>query len=136
MGAICLGPTGNAQGGHWFFSLTSGCRIVRHHWTALPMPQEVILRMSQIGHAQGMPSRITYVNRQGNEISDRLEDFFDDDDAGSSESDDNTYMENASDQYPEDDETSISDHETTSSDDDDDDDPHGNPHLPDSVQDP
>ena len=36
MGAICLGPTGNAQGGHWFFSITSGCCIVHHHWTALP----------------------------------------------------------------------------------------------------
>ena len=63
MGAICLGPTGNAQGGHWFFSLTSGCRIVHHSWTALPMPQEVILCISQIGCAQGMPSRITYTNR-------------------------------------------------------------------------
>ena len=72
IGAICLGPTGNAQGGHWFFSLTSGCHVVRHCWTALPMPQEVILRVSQIGHAQGMPSCITYANRWGNEMSDRL----------------------------------------------------------------
>ena len=24
LGAICLGPTGNSQGGHWFMSLTSG----------------------------------------------------------------------------------------------------------------
>ena len=76
MGAICLGPMGNTQGGHWFFSLTPGCHVVHHHWTALPMPQEVILRISQIGHAQGMPSRITYANRWGDEISDRLEDFF------------------------------------------------------------
>ena len=85
MGANCLGPTGNALGGHWFFSLTSGCRIVRHHWTALPMSQEVILRVSQIGHTQGKPSRITYANRWGNEISNRLKDCFDgDDDDGSS----------------------------------------------------
>ena len=33
------------------------------------MPQEVILRISQIGCAQGMPSRITYMNRRGDEIS-------------------------------------------------------------------
>ena len=137
MGAICLGPTGNAQGGHWFFSLTSGCHVVCHCWTALPMPQEVILCVSQIRHAQGMPSHITYANRQGNEISNRLEGVFDDNNAGSSESNDDTYMENASHQYPEDDETSVSNDETTSSDDDDDDDPHGNPHLPpDDVQDP
>ena len=116
MGAICLGPMGNTQGGHWFFSLTSGCRIVHHRWTALPMPQEVILHVSQIGHAQEMPSHITYVNRRGDEISNRLEDIFDDDDAGSSESDDDTYTENTSHQYPKDDETSISDDETTSSD--------------------
>ena len=127
MGAICLGPTGNAQGGHWFFSLTSGCRIVCHCWTALPMPQEVILCVSQIGHAQGMPSHITYANRQGDEISDRLEDFFDDNDARSSESDDGTYTENGS--HSEDDETTVSNDETTSSDEDDDDDPQGNPHL-------
>ena len=137
MGAIYLGPTGNAQGGHWFFSLTSGCRIVHHHWTPLPMPQEVILCVSPIGHAQGMPSRITYANRRGDEISNHLEDVFDDDNARSSESNDDTYTENASHQYPEDDETSVSDDETTSSDDDDDDDLHGNPHLPlDDVQDP
>ena len=122
-------PTGNAQGGHWFFSLTSGCRVVRHRWTALPMPQEVIHRMTQIGCTQGMPSCITYANRWGNEISDRLEDFFDDDDddGSSSESDDDTYMEDGSHQDSEDDGTTVSNDETTSSDDDDDDDSQGNP---------
>ena len=30
LGAICLGPTGNQQGGHWFLSLTSGARIICH----------------------------------------------------------------------------------------------------------
>ena len=114
MGVICLGHMGNAQGGHWFFSLTSGCCIVRHHWTALPMSQEVILHVSQIGCAQGMPSRITYVNRRGDEISDRLEEVFDDDDASSSESDDDTYMENGSHQCSEDDERTVSNDETTS----------------------
>ena len=130
MGAICLGPMGNAQGGHWFFSLTSGCCIVHHHWTALSKPQKIIVCVSQIGHAQGMPSRITYANRRGNEISDCLEDFFDDNDARSSDSDDDTYTENSSHQYSEDDKTTISNDETTSSDDDDDDDPQGNPHPP------
>ena len=127
MGAICLGPTGNAQGGHWFFSLTSGSRIVHRCWTALPMPQEVILRISQIGRAQGMPSHITYANRRGDEISDHLEDFYDDKDDGdsSSESDDDTYMENSSNQDSEDDGTIVSNGETASSEDDDDDDLQG-----------
>ena len=98
------------------------------------MPQKVILCVSQTRHAQGMPSRITYVNRWGDEISDCFEEFFDDIDARSSESDYDTYMENASHQYPEDDETSISNDETTSSDDND---LHDNLHLlPNDVQDP
>ena len=130
MGPISLGPTGNAQGGHWFFSLTSGCHVICHCWTALPMPQEVILCVTQIGHAHGMPSHITYANRQGNEISDHPEDFFDDDDTASSKSDDDTYMEDVSHPYSDDDGSSISDDKTTSSDDDNDDDPHGDPHLP------
>ena len=94
------------------------------------MPQEVILRVSQIGRAQGMPSHITYANRWGDEISDRLEDFFDDDDndGSSSESDHDPYTENGSDQDSEDDRTTVSNNETTSSDDDDDDDSQGNPH--------
>ena len=130
MGAICLGPMGNTQRGHWLFSLTSGCRVVHHCWTALPMPQEVILCVSQIGHAQGIPSCITYVNRRGDEISNHLEDFFYDNNARSSDSNDDTYTENGSHQYYEDDETTVFNDETTSSDDNDDNDPQGNPHLP------
>ena len=80
MGAICLGPMGNAQGGHCFLSLTSGSCIIHHRWTPLPMPQEVVHRITQIGCAQGMPSCITYANRHGDDISDHLEDFFDDGD--------------------------------------------------------
>ena len=130
IGAICLGPTGNAQGGHWFFSQTSGCHVVHHHWTALPMPQEVILRVSQIGHAQGIPSHVTYANRQGEKIANRPEDFFDDDEGSLSESNDDAYMESGSHQDFEDDGTTISNDETTSSDDDNDDDSQGNPHPP------
>ena len=41
-GAIALRPTGNEQGGYYFYSLTSGRVLNRNHWTALPMPAEVI----------------------------------------------------------------------------------------------
>ena len=126
MGAICLGPTGNAQGGHWFLSLTSGSRIVHHRWTSLPMPQEVVHRITRIGRAQGMPSRITYANRCGDEISDSLEDFFDDGDTASTDSEDDTYVTGT-----DDDALSISDDETTSTSSDDDDDPHDDHDLPD-----
>ena len=69
IGAICLGPTGNQQGGHWFMSLTSGSRISRHRWSELPMPREVIDRVNAIGRTQQMPSTITYADRHGRDIA-------------------------------------------------------------------
>ena len=45
MGYICLGPTGNKQGGHYFMSLTSGERVIQNHWTELPMPRDAITRV-------------------------------------------------------------------------------------------
>ena len=87
---ICLGPTGNTQGGHYFMSLTSGDKIVRHRWTELPMPREAITRVNTIARRQKMPSTITYANRQGAEILDYIEDYADDHD---SDSDDDTYSQ-------------------------------------------
>lgn len=43
IGAICLGPTGNRQGGHYFLSLVTGDVIARYAWTPLPMPQDAII---------------------------------------------------------------------------------------------
>jgi hypothetical protein len=82
-GAICLGPTGNAHGTHYFFSLTTGQRIERTRWTELPMPQDVIDRINSIGRKQGMPTKLTFANRHAHEIRDHLEDFADDDGQGS-----------------------------------------------------
>ena len=45
IGAIALCPTGNAQGGYFFFSLTTGRVLNRGRWTSLPMPNEVIDRI-------------------------------------------------------------------------------------------
>jgi hypothetical protein len=44
-GAIALRPTGNAQGGFYFYSLTTGRVLNRNQWTELPMPTEVIKRI-------------------------------------------------------------------------------------------
>jgi hypothetical protein len=46
LGAICLGPSGNEQGGHWFLSLPTGMRIHRHKWTALPLPDDAVTRVT------------------------------------------------------------------------------------------
>eukprot|EP00980_Cylindrotheca_fusiformis_P017025 scaffold5210_cov106-Cylindrotheca_fusiformis.AAC.2 len=74
-GAICLGPTGNAQGGHWFMSLATGARISRHHWTELPMPAEAIQRVSQLGCAQNMPPTLTFADRHGHEMPQAVDDI-------------------------------------------------------------
>ena len=39
LGAICLGPSGNEQGGHYFMCLCTGRRLHRFAWTPLPMPE-------------------------------------------------------------------------------------------------
>ena len=43
IGAICLGPSGNEQGGHYFMSLVTG--LHRRKWTEMPMPQDAIDRV-------------------------------------------------------------------------------------------
>jgi hypothetical protein len=45
-GAIATNLTGNAQGGHWFYSLATGRMLDRQKWTPLPMPAEVIARIN------------------------------------------------------------------------------------------
>jgi hypothetical protein len=45
VGALAMRPTGNEQGGYYFFSLSTGRRLNRNRWTALPMPHEVIERV-------------------------------------------------------------------------------------------
>ena len=62
LGAICLGPNGNAQGGHYFMCLSTGARIIRDRWTDLPMPREVICRVSDMGRQQGMPTTLTFAD--------------------------------------------------------------------------
>ena len=83
MGAVCLGPTGNHQGRHWFMSLTSSAQISHHHWTELPMPHEAIDHATAIGRSQHMPDTVTYSNRHGAEIEDNLDDVMDDGTMGS-----------------------------------------------------
>ena len=79
VGAICLGPNGNSQGGHHFMCLSTGARITRDRWTDLPMPREVIHRVSEMGRQQGMPNTLTFADRHGHELEDRLVEVPDDD---------------------------------------------------------
>ena len=80
-GAISTKPTGNAQGGHWFYSLTTGRMLDRKHWTALPMPTEVITRMNVLAKNGHVGMHFTNM---------RNEEYVADDEDDTSESDDDS----------------------------------------------
>jgi hypothetical protein len=54
-GAIALTPTGNAHGGYFFMSLTTGRRLFRQQWDELPMPDGVIAAVQAMAEAQQQP---------------------------------------------------------------------------------
>ncbi len=64
-GAIALQPTGNAQGGHYFYSLTTGRRLNPNHWTTLPMPADVITRVHQMSRDPLALTAIEFADRAG-----------------------------------------------------------------------
>jgi hypothetical protein len=70
VGAICLGPTGNEQGGHYFMSLLTGRRLTQNRWTELPMLNDAIAHVGELGRCQGMPKSLTFADRYGHEIRD------------------------------------------------------------------
>ncbi len=67
-GAICLGPSGNVQGGYKFMSLNSGKKITRRSWDEIPMPDTVIDRVNELGKDQ--PEYFVFTNRKGRRIGD------------------------------------------------------------------
>jgi hypothetical protein len=90
-GAIATKPTGNAQGGHWFYSLTTGRMLDRQKWTPLPMPDDVIERINVLAKAGQVGMNFT---------NSRNEEYDDDDNSeGSddSDSDDSDYDDDSSD---------------------------------------
>jgi hypothetical protein len=67
-GAILLGPSGNAQGGHKFFTLTTGKVVVCWAWTELPTSAAVIERVHLL--AKGMPALPIFTDHAGRVIGD------------------------------------------------------------------
>ena len=67
-GAIALGPSGNTQGGHKFYTLDTGCVVVRRQWVRLPMTDAVIARINLL--AVGQPSQPVFTDRKGRPIGD------------------------------------------------------------------
>ena len=109
VGGICLGPTGNNQGTHYFISLASGKRIHGTDWIEMPMPTDVIERINQFGKEQGFPKTLTFADRHGNEIMDTLEE------AGHWEDDDEDFIPTEESSY-EDDDLWYDDDESTAND--------------------
>jgi hypothetical protein len=89
LGAICLGPSENEQGGHYFMSLSTDACITRYRWTDLPMPDDVIGRVAAIARRQGMPRTLTFADRYGLEMVDDDGDTIDDDQDSNYDSNDN-----------------------------------------------
>jgi hypothetical protein len=66
--AICLGPTQNLQGGHYFMALDTGRVIKRYSWTQIPLPQLVLDKVDS--WAANQPSLLTFCDRKGWTIGD------------------------------------------------------------------
>ncbi len=68
LGAISLGPSGNAQCGHNFFTLNTSWVITCWSWDVIPMPKSIVDRVNFIGRDQ--PIQPVFLNRTGNPIGD------------------------------------------------------------------
>ena len=69
-GAIALRPTGNTQGTHYFLNINSSRRVARNHWTALPMPNEVIQAIHRLAAANKKHKVIVFKDKSGNILND------------------------------------------------------------------
>jgi hypothetical protein len=108
-GAIALRPTGNAQGGYFLYSLSTGRVLNRNHWTALPMPQDVIDRVHTHARRAAADIALTFADRIGQIIPDDDDDDDNDEDyvpgaadANDADDDDNDYPFDEDDDAPND----------------------------------
>lgn len=88
-GAIALRPTGNAQGGYYLYSLSTGRVLTRNNWTSLPMPQDVVDRVHTLARRAAANVALTFADRYGEIIPD--DDDEDDDDYVPGEDGENDY---------------------------------------------
>lgn len=90
IGAIALRPTGNVQGGHYFFNLQTGKKIVRNRWTEIPMPKEVVERVNQMAENRAM-NELVFGDRDNDTTheaeSDETEESSSSDDSSTSDTD-------------------------------------------------
>ena len=88
IGALALCPTGNIQGGYFFFCLTMGKVINRMGWTTIPMPKEVIDRVERMACQEHAGTTLLFKDQDDNKIIDLDHDDDDDDSDYEPENDD------------------------------------------------
>ena len=66
LGAVCLGPTHNKQGGFKFMRLTTGAAVTRYGWDPIPIPSSVIARVNRLGEEQ--PELLVFTDKKGRHI--------------------------------------------------------------------
>ena len=90
VGAIALRPTGNAQGGHYFYSLSTGRVLNRNRWTIIPMPADVIDRVHVMARRNAQSRGLEFTDRHSAAILDEDDnEDADDDDQDYDPADDN-----------------------------------------------
>ena len=133
-GAITLRPTGNVQGGYYFFSLTTGRHLNWNRWTVLPMPGDVITRVHNLARRSRAALGLEFTDRHGEPYPDDngLSDDPDSDDDTYDPADDDTSDDGDDDDDSDDDRSAASDTDDSNydeeGDDDDDDDADDNYH--------
>jgi hypothetical protein len=129
VGVLALCPTGNQQGGYYFYSLMSGQRLHRTHWTKLPIPAEVKDRVHALARHACASRGLAFTNSDGVNLDTLYPEDDDDSDYDPDKSDAASCNSSASLASHHDDASSTnSDH--TSDSDDTDYDPDFNPDLP------
>ena len=80
VGALALRPTGNAQGGFYFLSLSTGRVLNRLRATALPMPDNVVDQVHRMARQQRANPGLIFGTRTAGEFdSEDMDDSSDDD---------------------------------------------------------
>jgi hypothetical protein len=99
-GALALQPTGNQQGGHYFYRLLSGKRLHRTQWIELPMPAEVQDRVHALARRACAHHGLTFTDSDGNDLDTMLSDSDDDNDSDfDPDDDDNSYASSEDSDY-------------------------------------
>jgi hypothetical protein len=69
IGALALRPADNLQeGGYFFYSLVTGKRLKRTHWTELPMPASVKDRVHSMAQHTNADNSLRFTDSDGNDL--------------------------------------------------------------------